>query len=335
MSVKLADIAKRVGVTQSTVSTVLNNRRCTIRVSDETRGKIIAAAKDLSYIPSFQARALAQGRTYSLGMLCGNIHSFHYSEMASIALREAESRGYHLLISVTEWRGDDLECLETLLGRGVDGVLYWGPGLALETNLRANLLDRKYPLVTVVHDIEGFSSITSDWQLGVDQAMQHLVEQGRRRVMFVGSAAMGREKYDKYQAFLRACLKFDVEPLECFTHATKDLEGCEQVGAEISRRADRPEAILASSDQVATGLMKGLRDNGVAIPGDIALIGMDGTQIGKYLQPTLTSVAQDRRRTVVEGIEMILRMIEKKESPGRKLVLPTELIVRESSRPSE
>jgi len=124
MSITISDIARHVGVTKSTVSTVLNDSRSNIRVSEGTRTKVLAAAKELNYRPSFSARSLAKGRTFSIGMICGDIHSPHFSELASRAMQEVEARGYHLLLSVTQWitMQNNLDCLETMINRGVDGI---------------------------------------------------------------------------------------------------------------------------------------------------------------------------------------------------------------------
>ncbi|NLX06264.1 MAG: LacI family transcriptional regulator [Phycisphaerae bacterium] len=337
MAATLAEIAKRVGVHQSTVSAVLNRSRATIRVSDQTRQRILAVARELQYRPSFSAQSLAKGRTNSLGMICGDIHSPHFSELASRAMQEAEARGYHLLLSVAQWitQENNLGCLETLMGRGVDGVIAWGSGLSPQTPLYEQILRERFPLVLCSEQVGDLSSIDSDWHGGIGEAVEYLKRRGHDRVCFVGYRNGWHDPQHspdpKRPAFIEACRRHAVEPREIYMTKLSDLEEAEAMGAAMADARPSETAFLVYSDYTAFGFCRGLLNRGVRVPQDVSVVGMDGTRMGQYYHPALTTIAQDRELIVAEAIDMTLRMIENQEEPGRRVILPTRLIVRESA----
>jgi len=96
--------------------------------------------------------------------------------------------------------------------------------------------------------------------------------------------------------------------------------------------SDRVPAMIIGSDQTASGYIRGVRDEGLDVPRDLSVIGIDGTSLGEYLHPPLTSIGQDREGIIKQAVEMVVGMIEGKEEPGRKVVFPTKLIVRASVR---
>ncbi|MFA5865819.1 MAG: LacI family DNA-binding transcriptional regulator [Phycisphaerae bacterium] len=331
MAVTLNDIAKRVGLAKTTVSTVLNNRSAQVGIADETQKKIHKAAMDLGYRPSFSARSLARGKTLSLGFICGDINNPAVSELASLGMEEAEKRGNHLMISVTKWDYQrEMDCLNTLLERRVDGVMITSAALQPGVPQYEHIIRDEFPVVVLdEHCPDTLSSVKNDWMTGMAQAVRLLKSKGHTRIGFLGKENPDKKLYSKLSAFLSVCPqeKVDFCELEC----SIDIESACRMGRELADRADRPTAVIAYSDYIATGLMLGLHEKGLSIPRDMAVIGIDGTDMGKYLLPPLTSIAVDRRKVVVQAIEMLLEMIDKKKIITKKVYLPTSLVVRAST----
>ncbi len=330
MPITISDIAKRVGVDKSTVSLVLNQKKSSVKISAGTRQKVLEAVEELNYRPSFSARALAKGKTSSIGLVCGNIQSAHYSEFAAIALREAESRGYHLLISVTEWKTaqNNMECLESLLCRGVDGVISFG-SLQSETKLYENIIREKFPMVTITDEVEGLSSVFSDWVPGMNAAMELLTAKGHRRVGYVRSKSTEMTRDRKPLAFLEACQRYGIQVINCDQPCSLPNEA-RQAGREFAHEPHRPSALVITSDQTASGFIRGLFDEGLNVPRDVAVIGIDGTDMGQYLHPALTSIAQDRENIMAKAMGLLMEKIKDRNIPSRRVLVPTRLIVRES-----
>jgi LacI family transcriptional regulator len=187
MSVTLLDIAKQAGVSRATAGWVLSGRSKEFRISGETQERILKISRELNYRPSFSARALANGKTFSLGLICGDIHTPYYAELASKALHFADARGYHLLVSLTEWDFQkEVNCLEMFLGGKVDGVVMVAGGLQPGTPQYDYVVREKFPMVLINARIEGLSNVYSDFQPGMDQAVRHLKSKGHRRIQFHG-----------------------------------------------------------------------------------------------------------------------------------------------------
>ncbi len=335
MPATINDIAKNAGVTKSTVSAVLNGSQSNIRISAKTKQRILEVAREMNYSPSFSARALARGKTFSIGMTCGDIHSPHYSELASQAMREAEARGYHLLISVTQWltMENNLDCLETLMSRGVDGVVTWGTGLQPGDSLYEYLVREKYPIVLCGEDIGDLSSIDSEWDSGMNETVAYLRNKGHSHICFVGYAenSEAERKDPKRVAFVKACSGYGVKGSVRYLAKLSNLEEAEEFGMKTAGETDRATAFLIYSDYVAFGFIRGLINQGVRIPQAAAVVGIDGTKMGRYSQPSLTSIAQEREAIVRNAIDLVIGMIEKREEPGKKILFPTRLIIRESA----
>ncbi len=330
MSITLNDIAERVGVTPTTVSMVLNGRGNPIRVSERTRQKVLQAAKELNYVPSLTARALVKGKTNTLGLILGDIHTPFFSEMAAIALHEAEARKYHLLISVTEWdEAKELNCLEMLLQRGVDGMLVGVGALRPGVQLYEHLLQKIFPMVMFQSTPE-MASVCNDWHEGMAQGVGYLKEKGHTRIGFVGLGMGYHHKGDKWRIFSKACLKVGVESVY-YEGATINLDVFQDVAGRVARDPSRPTALIVFSDYLATGVIQGLKKENLRVPEDIAVMGMDGTRMGQYFNPPLTTIAQDLNRQVVEGMNIVMNLIDNPELPREEVVFPTRLIIRESA----
>jgi LacI family transcriptional regulator len=330
MTVTLLDIAKKVGVTPTTVSRVLRGKGSPIRASEETCHRVLAAAKEMNYFPSLTARSLVKGKTNTLGLLVGDIKSPSFSELASVVLKESEARGYHLVISVTEWdMKKELECFDLLIQRRVDGILMGTKAFTPGTRQFEYVLRQKFPVVTLARNIENFPSVLHDWRKGFEEALIFCREKGYRRIGFAGQAGVAPQTYTKWQVFLEACSAVQIEPVwyECSTQ----IEEARQFGRDFARREDRPQAIIVYSDFMAMGIIRGLRDEGLEVPKDQAVIGMDGTNLGEYSYLSLASIASDRRQMAVQAVDLLHEMIEKKDIIPQKVWIPTRFVPGESA----
>ncbi|MBN1555379.1 MAG: LacI family DNA-binding transcriptional regulator [Phycisphaerae bacterium] len=329
MAVTIRDIARRVGVTKATVSLVLTGGKSSVRISDTTRNKVLEAAKALNYFPSFHARALVKGRTFTLGLVIGEIHSPYYSELASLAMEEAESQGYHMLVSVTRWSVEkELECLDMLLRRRVDGILFATAALRPGVRQFDYLQEQKFPIAHLGFST-GFSSVRSDWEPGMDQAAEYLQGKGHRRIGFLVGSDFELVGDERRIALEASCAK---RGLACeVVRCSPTIEAARLAGAQMTRSNDRPSAVIVQSDHLAIGLIRGLHDQAVHVPDGISIIGCDGTRDGESSIPSLTTIAQDLRRQVRESVEIVLQMIANREMPRKDILIPTKLIVRDSA----
>ena len=331
MAVTLSEIAKKVGMAKTTVATVLSNKSDQFGIADKTREKIQKVALEMGYRPSFLARSLARGKTFSLGFICGDINTPAVSELAAIGMEEAEKRGYHLLISVTQWDYQrELDCLGMLLERRVDGVMMVSAALWPGTAQYEQIIQNQFPIV-ILHEQcpENLAFVGNDWVPGMLQAVQHLKGKGHRRICFLGQENPDKKPYGKHSAFLDACRREAIDFLEF--ECSVSIESARRMGHVVAECSDRPSAVIAYSDYISSGFILGLHESGLRVPEDMAVVGIDGTDFGRYFLPPLTSIGVDRRRIMVQTLELLLKMMDKKEILAEKSYLPTSLIIRAST----
>jgi DNA-binding LacI/PurR family transcriptional regulator len=330
VAVTLAEIARQAGVAKSVASTVLNKSHSTVRISEKTRQRVMAIAGGLNYQPSFSARALRKCKTFMLGFICGDIHTPNFSELASIVLGEAEKRGYRLLISITEWNYEkEIDCLKMLLQRQVDGVMMWSAAIRPGGQRHELITREKLPVVIFDQEVAGVTSITVNWQPGMDKAVGHLKSIGHTRLGYIRQSNIDMAWDAKRQTFLETCSRYGVATMEYDCLA--NLEDARRIGRQIAHDPNRPTAVIALSDYIATGVIRSLFEEGVTVPCDLAVVGMDGTVMGQCFRPALTSITMDRQRMAVEAINLLLEIIEGKDVPPRVISIPTDLVVREST----
>ncbi|MBN1943884.1 MAG: LacI family DNA-binding transcriptional regulator [Phycisphaerae bacterium] len=336
--VTMSDIARMAGVSQPTVSRVLNGKGSSTRISAATQKKVRAIAQKLHFRPSFAGRALVSGRTRSIGFMCGNIRNPYYTEMADIAMRMVEERGYHLILGMMRWISwqNDLECFESLLSRGVDGVIYFGSALAPGRALYERMVQEKFPLVCVNHQPPKLPCILPDFQPGVNEAFALLKANGHSRV--TGIRLNGLEKRIPFLAAAKE-YGFDVE--EGPTFKTEPSRLPEEVLQNVRREAycfaeqkDRPGAVVITSDQLAAAFIGGLFEKGVMVPRDVSVISFDGTRAGQFMAPPLTSVGQDTTEIIRRALEWIFERIDRKDTSAPVVKIPTRLVIRQSVGPN-
>lgn len=329
MRVTLNDIARKAKVSRSTVGWVLSGRAKEFRISDATKEKVLQVSQELNYRPSFSAKSLAKGKTFTLGYICGDIETPYYSEIASRALYEADQRGYHLIIAATEWDFQkERDAVDMLLQGKVDGVMMSSGGLQPQTPEYEKVLQGRFPVVLLNCTVPAISSVCSDWDSGMDEALQYLRQKGHRCVGFTRYRMPAPLIDPKEGPFLKACERYGITP--SLYEVTNDLDEALRVGVEIGMDVNRPSAIIANSDYLATALMSGLRQTGLDIPGDVAVVGIDGTKPGAYYYPQLTSISAEISTLAKASIDLLIDLVENRERGPKMLTLPTKLIIRNS-----
>jgi LacI family transcriptional regulator len=328
MAVTISDIAKKAGVAVTTVSLILNRKSETVGISRATQEKVLGIAEKMDYRPSFSARSLARGKTFTLGLQCGQLSNPFFNELVNIALGEVENRGYQLALNVTSWTAEEknIQGLNGLIDRGAEGVINWGTYVGVGSRMYNFITRRKYPMVTRSFQAPEISSVVSDYSVGFREAVEYLKRKGHSRIGYYWNGKLEDPKWIPLRA---ACREFGVELVGYSGTFWPDrLEGD---FLEFIRDPKRPAALLVHSDYSAAGVLAVLRKHKLGVPGDVAVIGFDGTRLGGILSPTLTTIGQDMEGLITRSVEVLLTQIEDKNAGPQHVALPTKLIIRESA----
>jgi DNA-binding LacI/PurR family transcriptional regulator len=331
----MKDVAERARVSVSTVSHVLNGTR---KVSEETRGEVLAAVEELSYRPNLLARGLKTRRTYTIGLLIPDIQNSFFTSVVRGVEDVALSRGYHLFLCNTdEDPGREDEYIRELARKRVDALMV-APSARREADVR-RLRGEGVPFVLVDRDVEGVDAdiVGVDNRAGMRLIAEHLVELGHRRIAMISGPLDKASGYER-DLGLRDALS-DLElALEDFLVRFGDFRtssGREGARELLSLRSS-PTALVTANNQMTLGALLTISEMGLGVPGDVSVVGFDDPEWAPLTGPPLTTVAQPTYEMGVRAARMLLDRIE--TEPGgesRKLLLEPWLVVRESTAPAK
>lgn len=330
---KQVDVARVAGVSQATVSQVLS-AKSDFSVPLDTRQRIFDAVTQLGYVPNELARSLRTQRTYTIASVIPDIANPFYPTFERGVQDIAEAHNYDVIVYNTDGiEAKERRCLDALLRGRVDGVI--GVFFHLARADLERLTERDVALV-LLDQPRGANSTPVD-HVFVDNvkaasaATTYLLERGHKRVaMLTGQHETLSGRVDGYRQALAAR-----DPrLEPIIHEAGDFtESCGYNGMlELLSRTPRPSAVFAANDVMAMGALVAMREHGVKVPEEIALIGFDDIPAARILTPSLTTVSQFPQHLGRRAAELLMDRLESsKPSPPRHVELPFELIVRESA----
>jgi LacI family transcriptional regulator len=329
----MEEIAKKAGVSQATVSRVINGSPS---VTIETRQKVMAWVKRLNYHPNLTAQSLVRKQSYLLGIVLPEISNPYFSDVLKVVEQEASLNGYNLIFCHT---GDNVQrekhAITTLRGRQVDGLLLVpvDSGAAHLKMLRQNNM----PVVMVTREVSGFDSVSISHRHGGALVARHLLETGHTHIGYVGST-----KEEKFQGFLEVFTKNGIQfsnehiiDMEGGDEAFSSHEIHEKLPAYLDRKKSTTvTAFFVYNDLGAFVVSHILQEQGYRIPEDIAIVGFDNTFLALEMRPTLTSVAQPITEIGRLAIEMLLERITgtNTSADSAQIILEPYLVVRESTR---
>ncbi|MBN9392916.1 MAG: LacI family DNA-binding transcriptional regulator [Chloroflexi bacterium] len=327
--ITIIDIGKEAGVSYATVSRVINNKG---NVNPDARERVLRAMTQLGYVANTQARSLAGGRSYVVGLLVQDLGTGYTGEIIRGMDDELAKAQYNLMLFTTHRRKvKESLFVQTLTQGTADGLL-----LILPRNAEAyleTLRRRKFPYVLVDHqgiDELGPSVGASNWQGGYD-ATSYLIGLGHKRIGFItGTPELGCavRRLDGYKAALHDHgLPLDPNLIrEGDFYQPTGYKG----GVDLLNLPDRPTAIFASNDMMAFGVMEAVREQGLSIPKDMSIIGFDDIPMAANVHPRLTTVRQPLEQMGRVATTMLLDLINNPDQQPEKIELPTRLIVGET-----
>ena len=328
--VTLRDVARRAGVSTSTVSHVLNGTR---PVSEELRRRVLDAMHELGYEPNAVARSLKVNRSNTIGLIISDISNPFFTAVVRGVEDVAQARGYTVILcNSDEDVAKETTYLKVLRSKRVDGLILAPAGRPHEY-LR-NLVKADFPLVFLDRDIEGLgvAAVLLDNEGAARQAVRHLVDLGHRRIgMITGrpSISTTTERLAGYLAALReAGLPVDERLI---VSGGSSIEGGRAAANALLDLDPRPTAIFSANNLMTIGALVAIDARGLSIPEDIALVGFDDFPWSGVLRPRLTTVAQPTYELGRMAAEVLLRRLAGSRSePPERVVLPGKLTVRES-----
>lgn len=321
----LADVAARAGVSTALVSIVI---RGAPGASEATRQRVSQVADDLGYRPDTRARLLRSARSRLLGVVFGVQNPFH-GDLVSELYDAADRVGYDLSLSAVTPDRDERRAVGSLLQDRCEALVLLGPQSPARylTELAARL-----PVVVLARAVRS-SAVdvvrTGDAE-GLRQAVDHLAALGHRRIVHVdGGRAPGAA--ERRRGYRQAMSSYGLDT------ETRVVPGgpTEDDGAAAARTLldARPTAVIVFNDRCATGVLDVLRRAGLAVPGDVSVVGYDDSRLARLSHVDLTTVAQDTERMTTLAVTRALERLDGQPVSRRDLVVPPRLVVRSTTAP--
>lgn len=356
MAATQAQIAKKLGLSRSTVAAALNPHS-SVRLRTETRRLVEREAGRLKYRPHRYAQIMRVGKSGLIGL-------FHFGGLAQVAAERAwhasraiKEAGYQVLANDASWTtGGVKAACEAMLDARVEGVLVAGLNDPLSADELRSLQAARIPMVTLSgNELPGTPQIRGDARDAFERLTRHLITLGRRRLLLLFSLTRriqpqgsyiwaGTERLRGFKAALTAARgrtvsrfsrnplglqariverEFDSDPFDPFAQARAAMR-------EELTGHPRPDAVLCGNDDWAIGALAALRENGLSVPHDVAVTGYDNIAVGAYLDVPLTTVAQPSRAMAERAVDLLLKKIQGQRVPSVPIKFPCELIIRAS-----
>lgn len=330
----IRDIAERAGVSVATVSRASSHPHL---LRPKTLERVRQAIADLDYSPNAIARHLRRRRSETVIVIVPQIENPFFSTIVQGIENIAHANGFRVLLGETQHNQARLDHYAAMVSaRAGDGLILLGS--LLPTAVKANLDGDRPPLLPLVLACERFDGLQCP-HVAIDNvaaarlAVEHLVEQGCRRIATImgpASNTLGHDRLRGYQLALeQAGLRFDPELV---VEGDFSIDAGYAAAARLLAEPLRLDGLFCANDEMAIGAQQAIRQAGLRMPEDIAVIGFDDIRFARYADPPLSTIRQPMSAIGETAMRLMIQLLEERPSAERELILPHELIVRGSSQ---
>jgi LacI family transcriptional regulator len=316
--VTITDVAREAGVATSTVSRAFSVPG---RVNDQTREHVLAVAERLGYAVNPAARAMGSGRTDTFALVLPDITNPFFAGVIKGAERAAAAAGKSLVLGDTQESPVAEQQLLDRLGPAVDGIVLAASRLPDEA-LRKVV--GRHNVVLVNRALSGVASVVADYAAGTRQVVDHLASLGHRELVFLAGPVGSWSGAMRWSGLQRACAAAGLGATRLGPYSPTLEAGPAAADAAVASGAS---AVVCHNDILAIGVLKRLEARGIAVPGELSVVGFDDIFGADFCHPPLTTLAERTQDAGAAAVEILLGHLD----AGSALALPTQLRVRESS----
>jgi LacI family transcriptional regulator len=322
--VTISQVAEAAGVARSSVSRAFTKPDM---LSPETVERILAAAVALGYVPNHTARALSTGRHGNVGLIVPDIANPFFPPLIQAAQLEADRSDFCIFLGNTEESPKQEDKLVGRFAGQVEGLVLASSRLS-DDRIRAHA--GMLPIVLINRDIDGIPRVLIDSSAGVQQAVEHLAGLGHRKIVYVSGPSASWSNKQRRSALRTAATRLGIAVDIVSAGLPTYSAGRNAVGAILASGAT---AAIAFDDLTAQGVLSGLSERNVAVPGVFSLIGCDDV-LGAVTYPALTSVSNRSTEAGRVAVSLLMEMLQSRGIRDVRYVLETHLVIRETTGPS-
>ncbi|MDF2668760.1 MAG: transcriptional regulator [Paenibacillus sp.] len=332
MTVTIKDIAKLANVSHTTVSRALNDSPL---ILESTKQRIRDIAASMNYTPNYSAKSLVLARSFHIGLFFSTIDQgttagfFHETVMG---VHSTLKHRYHLIVNgIDSYNGS----YTAVTGQSFDGIIVMSQSHDDESFI-CHVWDKGIPLVVINRNTEPLPivNVLSNDESGVYNAVEHMIEQGHRRIAIIEGKAGFQSSQSRKNGYLKAMKKHELQvPAMYQVKGNYDLESGYEGMKALLECDPLPTAVFCSGDELAVGAMKAILERGLRIPEDISIAGFDDNAFSAFVTPALTSVKRPVESMGRIAADSLLRVIGQRKQLSETIRVETELVSRQSVGP--
>ncbi len=331
MKETLSTMAERLGYSATTISRVLSGKAEKYRISPDTVNAVLREARRCNYSPSVAAQSLRTRRSNTIGLLLPSVANPYFADMASVIITELNSAGYTTIVVDTMESEQRLsESARSLISRQVDGILAVPCG---EKGMDLEMLSAQIPVVLIDRYYEDTSLpyvTTNNYQGGLD-ATRHLLSRGHTRISCIQGVQSSMPNKERVRGYVKAMEDEGLaQDIDIIGNEFSVQNGYLETKLLMSR-AQRPTAIFALSNTIMLGALKAIREAGLRIPEDVALISFDNNLYMDYMTPSITRISQPVEDMAKLAVKILLDKIKGASNCGSQLRLSPIMVAGESA----
>lgn len=330
------DVAKIAGVSQSTVSRVLNDYPY---IKKNTRDKVLAVINELGFTRDEIARSLVEKRTKSIGLILGSISNPFFAETAEVIIERAQELKYDVIVYNTGHKDENLEqAINLLIGKRVEGIILTSVSKNYTDKIK-KLHDNGFPvlLYNSFLDIKDVNFIVMDNNKGARLAVQHLIKLGHKKIAKISGPSKYLATYERTVGYKEELMENGYEIDEGLIFNSEfSYDKIYSFTKKLLKKKDRPTAIIAASDQMALAVLDAASSLKLKIPDDLSVVGFDNIRLSANEFIGLTTISQQMDQMSLTALEKLIYLIENKEtsSSSIQIFLKPELMVRKTTGPA-
>lgn len=330
-NITIKDIARELGISPSTVSRALKDHP---DISQATRDAVNELADRWNYRPNPIALSLKSGSSKTIGVIIPDVVHYFFSTVISGIEDVLYKRDYNMILCQSnELMEQEVKNIRTLLSSRVDGIMASVTKTTREFGHYRNIIDKNIPLVFFDRAAEDLKtdSVVIDDETGAYKAVNHLLRMGKKRIIHLSGPPQLAIARNRRNGFMKAMKEYRLTPSEDDIVKCDDIETAEKIIPELLKRSPQPDAFFAVNDLTAAQTLMIIKQHGLRIPEDIAVVGFTNSQIATLTDPGLTSVDQKGYEMGQIAATLLLERIENPRKPLQNKVITSELVIRGSS----
>lgn len=328
----IKSVAKKAGVSVATVSRVLNHPDA---VAPDTKEHILSVMESLNYKPNWMARGLKLNRTGAIALLIPEITDLGYMEIAKGVEDVAHQKNYNIMLCATEDdRNKEKDYIENFITRKIDGMIL--VSTYLKKSDITQIKNQGIPVVLIGknEELAGENLVYTDYIAAASEATRHLIEVGHKKIGVIYGSRPKVENRDKLEGWRKSMEDEGLSvPEKYLFEEENSIEGGYLAASKLLNLKDRPGAIFVTSDIMAVGVMEKIKQSGLCIPQDIAVVGFDNLKISGYLEPKLTTVTKPMYRMGLVAARLLFDIMEddsQEDNEPQEILIQSKLKVRKS-----